>query len=140
MRTASVAIICWLSLYGAAAAACAPPAPVRFAPGADATDLHGGVARGERACFSIGARKGQTLSITQPDTPHPNIAIQLYRPPWHITDEDGVASVTGTPLKGAEEGTDATQWRGALPASGNYLLVVGTIRGGDEYRLHVEIR
>jgi hypothetical protein len=139
MRTASLAIACWLSLSAAAVAACDPPTPVRFPPNAVATDLHGGIVRGEVACFSMGVRKGQTLSVTQRDAPHANIAFQLYRPPWHIGHDDDAVSVTGKPLKGAEEGTDTTEWRGDLPVSGTYLLVVGTIRGGDEYRLHVEV-
>ncbi len=139
MRTASLIILCWLSLNGTALAACDPPAPVRFASGAVATDLQGGVARGERDCFSLGVRQGQTLSITQPGIAQPNIAIQVYRPPWHIGHDDHAVTVTGTALKGAEEGADATQWQGRLPVSGSYLLVVGTIRGGDAYRLHVEI-
>ena len=140
MRTASLAIACWVSLNGSTLAACDPPAPVRFPPNAVATDLHGGIARGDVACFTIRARQGQALSVTQPDNPHSNIAIQVYRPPWHIGDDQAAVPVSGTPLNGAEDGADAKQWFGRLPVSGSYLLMVGTIRGGDAYRLHVEIR
>ncbi len=141
MRTASLIILCWLSFAGVGFAACDQPTPIRLPAGAASADVEGEVARGDRDCFSFGERKGLTLSITQPGNSDPNIAIQLYRPSWHIEhdDDDGV-DVTGTPLKGAEDGADATQWRGELPASGVYLMMVGAIRGGDAYRLHIDVR
>jgi len=43
-------------------------------------------------------------------------------------------------LKGAEEGRDAGEWSGRLPTTGPYLLVLGTSRGGGEYRVRVEVR
>jgi hypothetical protein len=49
-------------------------------------------------------------------------------------------AVGGTALPGTAEGEDARHFSGALPATGAYLLVVGTSRGSGEYRLRVEIR
>ena len=118
-------------------AGCDRPAPVRFPAGAFATDLSGGVARGERACFTIGAGAGQTLSVTQRKSPDSNIVFQLYQPGWKITPGP---DLSGDALKGAADGDDARAWSGKLPAKGNYLLVVGTTRGGGEYNLRVEIR
>src|SRR4051794_9617752 len=110
MRPAGLAFASWLFMQGVAFAACAPPVPVRFPAGAISTDLQGGVARGERACFSITARQGQTLAVTQPaiqpEEAQGNIAIQLYRPPWHIDEADGTTLVRGTALLGAGEGQD----------------------------------
>ena len=114
-------------------AGCDRPAPVRFSAGAFATDLSGGVARGERACFTIGAGAGQTLSVTQRKSPDDNIVFQIYQPGWK-------PDLSGTALKGAADGDDARAWSGKLPAKGNYLLVVGTTRGGGEYNLRIEIR
>ncbi len=66
--------------------------------------------------------------------------MQLYRPPWHTrTAEDGLR-VTGRALPGAEPGSDATRWSGAVPADGTYLLVIGTSWGGGDYRLRIVIR
>jgi hypothetical protein len=135
---------------GGALAACNPPQPVHFAHGSVSTELTGGIPRGERDCFTIGARQGQHLTVapSRPedsragasDSGGSNIVLQLYRPPWKIaTDADGV-SVTGAALPGAAEGRDTREWSGALPLSGDYLLVVGTSWGGGEYRLRVEIR
>jgi len=141
MRATSLTILCWLSFGGVGLAACDQPTPILLPAGAASADVEGEVARGDRDCYSFGGRKGLTLSVTQPGNSDPNIAIQLYRSPWHIEhdDDDGV-EVTGTPLKGAEDGADATHWRGELPASGVYLMMVGAIRGGDAYRLHIDVR
>ena len=108
-------------------AGCDRPAPVRFPAGAFATDLSGGVARGE----------GQTLSVTQRKSPENNIVFQIYQPGWKITPGP---DLSGDALKGAADGDDARAWSGKLPAKGNYLLVVGTTRGGGEYNLRIEIR
>lgn len=138
-RLICAAVFAFVSLPGMTFAACVPAA-VEFRAGAIATSVQGGIARGERACFRIAARQAQTLDVTQPDTDEPNIAIQIYRPGWHISDDHGATLVAGVPLPGAEDGTDATHWSGTLPASGTYLLVAGAIRGGGEYRINIEIR
>ena len=79
--------------------------------------------------------EGQILvSRTDPDS---NIVFQLYQPGWKITPGP---DLSGDALKGAADGDDARAWSGKLPAKGNYLLVVGTTRGGGEYNLRVEIR
>jgi hypothetical protein len=46
----------------------------------------------------------------------------------------------GTALQGAEEGTDATDWSGTLPASGDFSIWVGPTRGNATYTLEVTIR
>ena len=48
-------------------------------------------------------------------------------------------TVDGSALPGANEGDDARAFSGIFPASGAYLLVVGTSRGGGSYRLNVRI-
>lgn len=103
-------------------------------------DLDGGIARGDRACFSIDARIGQRLSVTQRDTGEGNIVLQLYRPGWKTAVSSEGVSILGQPLPGAEDGTDAATWSGVLPATGAYLLVLGTTRGGGAYRMRIEIR
>jgi hypothetical protein len=123
-----------------AVAGCDKPAPIHFAPGASAADLTGGLARGDRDCFTIGARTGQLMTVTQTDRGEGNIVLQLYRPPWRTVPSPDGPVVLGTALKGTEEGRDAAEWSGRLPATGPYLLVLGTSRGGGEYAVHVEVR
>ncbi len=142
MRRRGAALTVWALLaIPTAHAACDPPASVRFASGANGANLDGGIARGETACFTLGAQAGQTVAVTQRDKGEGNIVLQLYRPGWKITQsaEDGV-TVRGTALPGAEEGKDAPAWSGRLPATGTYLLVLGTTRGGGVYRMRIEIR
>ena len=78
------------------------------------------------------------MTVTQTDRGEGNIVLQLYRPPWTIAPSPDGPVVRGTALKGAEEGRDAGEWSGRLPATGAYLLVLGTSRGGGEYRVRVE--
>ena len=119
---------------------CENPEPIRFAPGTSAADLDGGLARGDRACFTIAARTGQHVAVTQPNRGEGNIVLQFYRPPWTVTVLPHGPRVSGTALPGAGEGEDAAEWRGTLPATGAYLLVLGTSRGGGEYHVCVEVR
>jgi hypothetical protein len=65
----------------AAAAPCDAPTPVRFAPGSDASEITGGIARGEVACFTIVARRGQHMSVSQPARDDTNVVMQIYQPP-----------------------------------------------------------
>jgi hypothetical protein len=131
-------LLVWLVWSAIAVAApCGNPAPVRFAHGAAAGEITGGIARGELACFTIAARKGQRMWLTQPKGG--SVVLQLYAPPWTIMrGADGVR-VNGRALPGAAEGEDTKAWAGKLPASGSYLLVLGATWGGGEYRLHIEI-
>jgi hypothetical protein len=123
-----------------ALASCDPPRPIRFALGALSTELSGGVVRGDRDCFSIGARDGQHLAIAQVNPVDRNIVVQLYRPAWKISKGADGLTVAGSALPGAGDGDDAPGWSGNLPAGGSYLLVVGTSRGSGEYHLRIEIR
>jgi hypothetical protein len=126
----------------AAAAAAAPSdvsVPVRFAAGAAAAEITGGIARGEVACFTVAARKGQHMRVSQPGREDSNIVIQIYAPRWLVARSPNGIRVRGLALPGAAEGQDAKTWSGTLPTSGNYLLVLGTTWGGGEYRLRVEI-
>jgi len=63
-----VAAVALLALAAApAVAGCDKPAPIRFAPGASAADITGGLARGDRDCFTVSARTGQRMAVTQTD-------------------------------------------------------------------------
>ena len=138
---ATLGLIAGLAMAQPALAGCDRPVAVRFAPGAFSSELTGGIPRGEIACFTIGAGAGQKLSVTQTPGPDNNIVFQIYQPGWKITrDRDGIYDMAGTALRGAAPGEDTATWSGTLPAKGNYLIVVGTTRGGGGYQIRVEIR
>ncbi len=117
-----------------------PLRAVSFPPGAFSSELRGGIPRGDRDCYTIGARTGQRLSVTQTPGPEDNIVFQIYQPPWKMAKSPDGPQVSGSALTGAGDGDDARSWSGRLPVSGTYLLVLGTTRGGGEYRVRVEIR
>ncbi len=127
----------------AAALSGAAPAPdvtqIRFPPGATGTTISGGVPRGSVAVYAIGAQRGQRMAVRIASVEH-NAVFQLYRPGAQVTVADGLTTVTGRALPGAGEGEDATAWSGTLPASGDYLVVVGATRGGAAYSLSVSLK
>ena len=99
---------------------------VRFARGRTTAVLKGAVVRGTQDRYILGARAGQTMIV-------------------HITsrEKNAVFVILGpnaTALDGAEEGTDATDWTGELPLSGDYSIWVSPTRGNATYTLEVTIR
>ena len=99
---------------------------VRFARGSTSTTIDGAVARGDRDRYTVGAKAGQRMTVRVHSLEN-NAVFQIYRPGAKRT------------LAGAGEGEDATTWEGELPATGNYVIVVGGTRGGAEYSLSVSI-
>jgi hypothetical protein len=132
---------CCLFVYGAAAAGgCDSPTPVRFPIGASQTQITGGIARGEMACWTIGGRRGQRMIVRQADAKRSNIVLQIYRSPWSVAHSADGLTIHGQALPGAAEGEDTKSWTGVLPETGSYLLVLGTSWGGGPYRVHIRIR
>ena len=109
---------------------------IRFAAGASAGEMRGGVPPRSIDCYVIGARAGQQLdaSITSVEN---NAVFQIYAPGWRDSPQNGPE---GPALRGTEPGRDARRFTGPLPANGRYLIVVGNTRGGSDYRLRVAIR
>ena len=82
----------------------------RFAPGASAGEVRGGVPRGGIDCYAIGMRAGQRLDagITSVER---NAVFQIYLPGWRDTPGDGVrdrAVRVRHPPDGNPTGTDRT--------------------------------
>lgn len=99
---------------------------VRFARGRTTAVLKGAVVRATQDRYILGARAGQTMTV-------------------HITspERNAVFAILGpdaSALSGAEEGSDATDWQGELPMSGDYSIWVGPTRGNATYTLEVTIR
>jgi len=99
---------------------------VRFPRGRTTAVLKGAVVRGTQDRYILGARGGQTMIV-------------------HISSREknavfAILSPDATALPGAEEGTDATDWTGTLPISGDFSIWVGPTRGNATYTLEVTIR
>ena len=100
---------------------------IRFAKGTSSTTIKGGVVRGDRDRYYIGARKGQTMTVKITSL-EKNAVFQIY---FHGEEES---------LPGAGDGDDATKWTGELPIDNEYVIVVGGTRGNASYTLTISIR
>ncbi|MFH0996774.1 MAG: hypothetical protein V1844_14955 [Pseudomonadota bacterium] len=69
-----------------------------------------------------------------------NAVFQIYKPGYKVSEEDGITDIDGESLPYAGEMNDAKAWKGILPVSGKYLIVVGGTRGNSEYKLKVTVR
>lgn len=103
-----------------------PGGRIRFAKGDSSTTLSGGVVRGERAEYLLGAKRGQTMTIKITSL-EDNAVFQIEGP-------------SGDYLKNAGETDDATTWTGSLPSDGDYKIIVGGTRGNTEFKLTVSIK
>lgn len=110
---------------------------IRFEPGAKSAVVSGSVVRGTRDVYAFTARQGQTteVSVTALES---NAAISVWRPGAQLG-ATANADVRGAALPGASDRADATRWRGRLPESGRYLIVVGPTRGNASYELRLSI-
>lgn len=94
---------------------------INFARGRSSTVVENAVVRGGRDVYLLNAKARQkmTLSITS-------------------LERNAVFDITGP--NGKILGQDTTRWSGALPATGNYKIIVGGTRGNASYKLRVAIR
>lgn len=113
---------------------------VRFAKGKSSALIAGAVIRGESDQYTLTAMAGQMMevSITALEK---NAAFAIYQPGYKAgKDADGLLEIKGTALQGAAEGEDAITWKGVLPASGKYMILVGPSRGNATYKLKISTR
>ena len=113
------------------------PKPIFFATGSTSGTAGGRVVRGERVLYSLKAIAGQVMTVTL-TTPDDNAVFQIYEPNTKISrNDDGILEFKGKALHGDSE--DTTRWHGALPASGLYVISVGSTRGSARYSMDVKI-
>ena len=111
--------------------------PIQFAAGKSSGKVAGGVVRGDRDIYSLGARAGQKMTVTISSVEN-NAVFQLYAPGAKATrNDEGIVEVAGTALPGADG--DTMKWTGQLPATGAYLIEVGGTRGNATYELTVSV-
>ena len=101
---------------------------INFAPGANSASVKGEIQGMDRDTYPITAKAGQTMSVS--------VKNKLKLVLFHI-------QMPGTEVKylpKAGEEDDATEWKGVLPVSGTYTIIVGAMRGDDStYTLDVQI-
>jgi hypothetical protein len=112
---------------------------VKFPPGSNSTLIQKSVIRGESDQYFLTVKAGEKMevSITAVEK---NAAFAIYQPGYQVgKDAEGLLEIKGTSLKGAAEGEDATSWKGVLPTSGKYLILVGPTRGNATYKLKISL-
>ncbi len=140
MTISCLSALLWLALLTAGIAEAGVTQEVKFQKDSNATVIEQSVIRGESDLYYLTARAGQTLTVSL-SALEKNAVFTIYRPGVTVTTEpDGIADIKGKTLSGAGESDDATTWKGRLPDSGRYLLVVGGTRGNATYKLKISIR
>jgi hypothetical protein len=112
---------------------------VSFAKGSNSTLIEASVVRGESDQYFLTGKAGQEMEVSI-SAVEQNAAFAIYQPGYKAgKDADGILEIKGAALKGAGEGEDATAWKGVLPSSGKYLILVGGTRGNATYKLKITI-
>jgi hypothetical protein len=99
---------------------------IQFAPGKDYAIVRDAVVRGTRDTYLLGAQKGQVMKV-QIESVEDNAVFDVVTP----------STSTGQRRILKQE---AVFWSGKLPQTGDYQIVVGSIRGNATYKLTVTIR
>lgn len=99
---------------------------IKFSKGESSATLEGGVERGGSHYYLVKASRDQWMVVTIMSV-EDNAVFQI------------INKKTGEYLAGAGEESDAKRWEGYLPSSGDYKIIIGSIRGGCEYTLKVTI-
>ena len=100
---------------------------VKFAKGKSSATFSGGIVRGDRDTYLVGAKAGQKMSV-KISSLEKNAVFQIQ------------GSRDGKYLKNASETDDQTNWSGTLPDDGDYKIIVGGTRGNASYKLSIAIR
>ena len=112
---------------------------VSFAKGSNSTLIEASVVRGESDQYFLTGKAGQKMEVSI-SAVEQNAAFAIYQPGYKAgKDADGILEIKGAALPGAGEGEDATAWKGVLPSSGKYLILVGATRGNATYKLKITI-
>jgi hypothetical protein len=94
---------------------------INFARGRSSAVVENAVVRGERDVYLLNAKARQKMTVS-------------------ITSLEKNAVFDITSPNGKTLRQEATSWSGALPATGQYKIVVGGTRGNASYKLQVGIK
>ena len=93
------------------------------------------VLRTEVHAWRFEGRAGQSASLRIEALEH-NAAFEVWRP-GAVLPADPDADISGQRL--TAEGQDTLRWKGRLPETGSYLVVVAPTRGNASYRLTLKM-
>jgi hypothetical protein len=140
MKVRLIAVLLLVGALGAGVGEAGVAKEVKFPPGSSSTLITESVIRGESDQYFLRAKAGQKMEVTI-SAVEQNAVFAIYQPGYKAgKDADGILEIKGVSLKGAGEGEDAAAWKGVLPRSGKYLILVGPTRGNATYKLKISIR
>ncbi|HAA31358.1 MAG TPA: hypothetical protein DCE56_31165 [Cyanobacteria bacterium UBA8553] len=93
---------------------------IQFAPNAVSAVVEGSVVRGTRNIYLLRARRGQTMKLNITSLEQ-NAVFDIQSPNGRFLKQEG------------------TSWRGVLPVTGDYSVIVGGTRGNATYKVDVTI-
>lgn len=93
---------------------------IQFAPGAVNAVVEGGVVRGTRNIYLLRAKRAQTMTLKITSLEQ-NAVFDIQAPNGKFLQQE------------------ATSWRGELPVTGDYSVIVGPTRRNASYKLDVTI-
>ena len=97
---------------------------VTFPPGSNTSTLAGQLGPGGRTVYYVQAKAGQTLMVSVMPIAT-GISFQVFKADASLAKgSDGLPVVSGGTLPDAGPTDNATAWIGAIPADGNYLVLV----------------
>ncbi len=96
---------------------------IKFNRGSTSASVEGAVVRGTRDTYIVVARRGQTVTVRLSSL-EDNAVFDIDAP-------GGKVRLNKT--------DDTTNWKGRLPASGDYRISIGATRGNATYTLAVAI-
>jgi hypothetical protein len=99
---------------------------IKFAKGKNSAVLANSVIRGDEDTYLIRAKGGQKMSV-KISSVESNAAFFIEKP-------------DGGYLENAGEGDDQNVWKGTLPGSGDYKIIVAGTRGNATYKLSITIK
>jgi hypothetical protein len=99
---------------------------IKFAKGKNSAVLANSVIRGDEDTYLIRAKGGQKMSV-KISSVESNAAFFIEKP-------------GGGFLVNSGEGDDQNVWKGTLPGSGDYKIIVAGTRGNATYKLSITIK
>ncbi|MCW5733406.1 MAG: hypothetical protein KIS73_04745 [Enhydrobacter sp.] len=143
MRRLFASLLAALVLLPLGPAIAAEPLPkpkkIFFATGSTRGIAGGHVQRGRYDLHSLTANEGQLLTVTV-TIPDDNALFHIYAPGTTLgRDADGTLQFHGRALHVPGDGNDSTRWSGRLPATGTYLIAIGSTRGNARYSMDVRL-
>lgn len=110
-------------------------ASIQFEPHTNQATIERTIIRGEYACYTFVAHKGQRLDTWLDDGQEQNVYLSVFAPGYKLAKNEitGVYGLEGKFLPGLGDDTETKEAHAVLPVSGKYIMCLTTGRGAGGY-------